>query len=197
VLYTGPHHQAVLLTMPSALIPVPPNHREWIQQLFTVKEAFTLSKAEFDKYWPLVDGFWATDGTSNGINWNSHYFTCRLRTTKTSSTKRTGDGIKRCESSLRKPRACPIRNKIIETKAQPSVFNIQQTKSEELLQHDHEIHFSWKEKTSPFLREIVLHELEKGYAAAIVLKELKGAGHDGGRSLFNSIGGEFLDMSVY
>jgi len=40
----------------------------------------------------------------------------------------------------------------------------------------------------------VLGELEKGYAAAIILKELKGSGHGGGRSLFDSIEGEFLDM---
>lgn len=180
--------------MSSALIPVPPNHREWIQQLFTVKESFILGKDEFDKYWPLVDGFWATDGTSNSINWNSHYFTCRLRKAKVSSTKRSGDSIKRRESNLRKPRACPMRIKIIETKAQPPVFHIQQIRPEELQQHDHEIDLSWKEKTSTFLREIVLGELGKGYSAAIVLKELKGFGHDGGRGLFNSIGGEFLDM---
>ncbi|KAG0634360.1 hypothetical protein HOY80DRAFT_1005215 [Tuber brumale] len=180
--------------MSSALIPVPANHYDWIQQLFIVKEAFTLTKIEFDKYWPLVDGFWATDGTSNGMNWNSHYFTCRLRKPKTSSAKRSGDGIKRRESNLRKPRACPMRIKIIETKAQPPVFHIQQTKPEELQKHDHEIDLSWKEKTSTFLREIILRELEKGYSLAIVLKELKGSGHDGGRSLFNSIGGEFLDI---
>ncbi|KAG0635671.1 hypothetical protein HOY80DRAFT_1056505 [Tuber brumale] len=110
--------------MSSALIPVLANHYDWIQQLFIVKEAFTVTKIEFDKYWPLVDGFWATDGTSNGMNRNSHYFTCRSRKSKTTSAKCSGDGIKRGESNLRKLRACPMRIKIIETKAQhlPEIF---------------------------------------------------------------------------
>ena len=93
--------------------------------MFTVKESFILSKDEFDKYWPLVDGFWATDGTSSCINWNWHYFTCRLWKTKVTSTKRSRDSIKRQESNLQKPRACSMQIKIIETKAQPPVFYIQ------------------------------------------------------------------------
>lgn len=158
-----------------------------------------MKEEQFWNYWPLVDGFWSADGSTRSADWTTHYFACRLRKRKPSSTKRVVVAGDRRESNFRAEGNCEIRLKVIEsTTADAKTFIVERCHNKKNptcgTVHTHPIDMLWKVKTSSFLRDIILAEFKKGYSAAAILKELKGSGHEGGRNLFNSVGGEFLDM---
>jgi len=98
------------------IVPDPPNLAEWRQKLFNVDEMITLSKDEFETYFPHVDNVYSHRSTQKYKRkpFVSHYWDCRLKGRPPGTPKSDDPNKKKRKRTARERDLCDVKIKITE-----------------------------------------------------------------------------------
>ena len=157
--------------------------------LFTLPLPFSLNKANYKLFWPLIDNVYSIRTSREATRASDHiyhYVICRFKRAR-DTTPSASQGI-RASTTKRAVKSCDVSFKLLEFANHVEFHSI----GSETRAHDHSLDESDANKRNSLLRGLVQHDIAKGYAPAAVIGSFRGNGRSDIRIQLASAGGEYL-----
>jgi hypothetical protein len=169
--------------------------------LFTLPLPFSLSAANHERFWPLIDNVYSIrrsrDIPERQATWlraatpchQLHYVSCRFKRARAVPSTSTGA---RASTSKRVVSGCDVTFQLLKfedhVEYRPNGQSLSIT-----CQHAHSLDESDANKRNSFLRALAGAEIAKGYPPALIIRSLNGNGRADARVRLAAAGGAFLD----
>jgi len=156
------------------------------QILFDLPLPFSLSRANYDLFWPLIDNVYSIRMSRTSRDSTYHYVICRFkRAYNTTPSSSLGP---RAGTTKRVVKSCNTTFRLVEY-ANHVEFHVTGNK---ICNHDHSLDESDANKRNSLLRGLVQHDVAKGYAPAAVIGSIRGNGQAEVRNRLAAAGGAYL-----
>lgn len=168
-----------------------PRDTAYIRQLlFDLPLPFSLSRANYNLFWPLIDNIYSIRTTSHVTSQSRdntrHYVICRFkRTINTAPSSSLGP---RASTTKRIQRSCNAAFRLVKFNNHVE-FHVT---GAETTAHDHSLDESDSNKRNSFLLGLVRREIAKGYSPAAIIGALRGNGQSELRNRLAAAGGTYL-----
>jgi len=173
-----------------ALTSLPRDTHHVRQLLFDLPLPFSLSRANYDLFWPLIDNVYSIRNTRHATklsrDYKYHYVICRFK--RTSNITPSSSLGPRASSTKRGVISCHTAFRLVEYNDHVE-FSIT---GDMLHRHDHSLDESDANKRNSLLRGLVQQDIAKGYAPAAVIGAIRGNGQSQLRNRLAAAGGAYL-----
>jgi hypothetical protein len=175
------------------------SHMRYI--LFTLPLPFSLSVADHERFWPLIDNVYSIrksrDIPERQVTWSRaatpahqlQYVSCRFKRARKAPLTSTGA---RASTSKRVVYGCDVTFQLLKFENYVEYYPNGQSLSI-TCQHAHSLDESDASKRNSFLRALAGAEIAKGYPPALIIRSLNGNGRADARVRLAAAGGAFLD----
>ena len=172
------------------LTALPRDTRHVRQLLFDLPLPFSLSRANYDVFWPLIDNVYSIRTlrrtTSISRDFTYYYVICRFK--RAYSAPPSSSQGPRANTTKRSVRSCDTAFKMIEYTSHVE-FHVT---SGQFAQHNHSLDESNASKRNSLLRGLIQLDIAKGYAPAAVIGLLRGSRQAQSRDRLAAAGGVYL-----
>ena len=160
------------------------------QLLFNLPLPFSLNRANYDLFWPLIDNVYSIRKTrhitSESCDFIRHNVICRFkRAYNVAPSSSLGP---RAGNTKRASQSCDVAFRMIEYDDHVE-FHVT---GDQLTIHDHSLDESVANKRNSLLRGLLQHDISKGYAPAAVIGSVRGNGQSEVRTRLIAAGGAYL-----
>ena len=194
-----PFFNAPPSTTKSTLLHPPSNIRAIREEVFSLTQPITWTASQFNQVWPFVDNLWVHNKTRpmNKDGTRLSYFYCRLW--KDAQVKTEGQGLRNKKMRIADP--CPMKLKLSKhytdstgSELMTVVLSLHLDRKNPCSEHNHTAEYVDILKINSGVKNTAATEVSKGYAPAVVNRNLQGVKWSANKTALEEAGGIHMDL---